>query len=94
MALFPKDVRAREGGKQETREATPGRMDNVRCVVVCGDAMWCTICNALTVIESMLWTNGANNGWKEEEGGPSARHEMRMGRCGVGRQIACQGVEG
>ena len=57
------------GQAKETRETTPDRMDNVGCVVVCGDTTWCTICNALTVIRSMLWMNGANNGWKEEEGG-------------------------
>ena len=93
VALFCKDARTREGGKQETREANPGRMDNVGCVVVCGDTMWCTICNALTVIKSTLWMNTLNNGWKEEECGTSARHEMRVGRCGVGRQIVCQDVE-
>ena len=37
-------------GKQGARETTPGRMENVGCVVVCGDTMWCTVCNVLTVI--------------------------------------------
>ena len=74
---------------KQRREITPGRMVNVRCVVGCCDTMWCTIYNALTVIESMLWTNRVNNCWKEEEGGTSAQHEMRVGRFGVGRQIEC-----
>ena len=35
----------------------------------------------LTVIKSILWANRVNNVWKEE-GGISARHEMRVGRWG------------
>ena len=51
-------------------------MDNVGCVVVCCDTMWCTICEALAVSESMLWGNGVVN-VRMEEGGARARQEVR-----------------
>ena len=53
-------------------KTTPGRVDNAGCVVVGCDTMWCTICEAMAVINSIVLSSGVVNGgmlWTGRGGG-------------------------